>query len=522
MGTFLNEQRRETVRGDSPPQPVGGRLPPQDPDAEAAVLSAVLLSADAFDQVQETLRPEHFYADANRRIYEAVYALREADKPADMVTVATWLRDRNRLQQVGGSPYLAQLADATPAVANVEAHAETIREKWRVRQLIKTCQRFVAEGYGDYGDAQVFIDEAEQAVFEIARVPAESAVRPVEDAIRDMFNTITEVARRGGGITGIRTGFERLDQLCGGLREGDLYIVAGRPGMGKTALVLNLAVSVASYRQESVTAPGDRYDEPPVEAPGCGVVFFSLEMPREQLASRLLATEGRVDLSQIRNGNLKTAEWTKLTEAAARLTRLPLWIDDTPALTLMDMRAKIRRLQADLKHEGSPAGKLGLVVVDYLQLMQGRRDASSREQEISELSRGLKRLAKEMHVPIVALSQLNRAVETRTTKDKRPQLSDLRESGSIEQDADLVLFIYREDYYRTTSGAEEPQDQSQRGVAEIIIAKQRNGPTGKFYLKYTKAHTRFDNLDYGEFDQYDDYPEEGPDEFEFGGGIPVG
>jgi len=476
---------------------MGGRVPPHDLDAEGAVLSAVLLSAEAFDRVQEVLVPEHFYHDAHRRIFEAVLELHSQSKPVDLVSVAGWLRDRERLAQVGGTPYLATLADATPAVAHVEHHARVIREKWRVRQVISTCQSFAAEGYGDCGEPQAFIDRAEQAIFDIARIPEGSTIVPVKDAIHGAFQILAEAARRGGGITGTPTGFTQLDRKMAGLHPGDLYIVAGRPGMGKTSLVLNMAVNVALPRRRAVDDPED--GEGDIEEPGDGVAFFSLEMPREQLASRLLAVEARVDVSRIRSGEMRRDDWNKLTDAAARLGRLPIWLDDTPGLTLLDLRAKIRRLQADLKR-GEGSGKIGLVCIDYLQLMQGRRDAASREQEISELSRGLKQLAKEMQVPVMALSQLNRSVETRTTKDKRPQLSDLRESGAIEQDADTIMFIYRDEYYF--------RDSPDKGVAEIIVAKQRNGPTGTVKVKFSAEYTRFDNLapeeyDFDEFDNFD-------------------
>jgi replicative DNA helicase len=482
-----------------------GRIPPSDLDAEAAVLSASLLDADAFDRVQETLAPEHFYADANRRIYEGIVDLKGAGKPVDIVSVAAWLKDRNRLAQVGGTPYLAQLSDATPAVAHVEAHAKIIREKWRVRQLISTCQRYAAEGYAGCEDVQLFIDSAEQAVFDIARVPESSTLVPIKDAIHGAFKILADAARRGGGITGIETGFTQLDRSCAGLHPGDLYIVAGRPGMGKTSFVLNLAVNVARPKQVPLGNEQEGFLEAPVEEPGYGVLFCSLEMPREQLAARLLAAEARVGMSSIRSGKVAREDWSKLTDAASRLGRLPLWLDDTPALTLLDLRAKIRRLQAEIKRGDSPvaAKGLGLIAIDYLQLMQGRRDAGSREQEISELSRGLKQLSKEMSVPVLALSQLNRAVETRTTKDKRPQLSDLRESGAIEQDADTIMFIYRDEYYF--------RDSPDKGIAEIIIAKQRNGPTGKVMTKFTSEYTRFDNLapEEYDFDQFDDFATDG-------------
>ncbi|HEY2406651.1 MAG TPA: replicative DNA helicase [Polyangiaceae bacterium] len=482
-------------------EPVAGRVPPSDLDAEAAVLSATLLEAEAFDAVQEILLPEHFYADANRRIYEAIVDLHIASRPVDIVSVAGFLRDKGRLDQIGGTPYLAELANATPAVAHVAAHAQVIREKWRLRQLIATCQKFAAEGYGDCGGVQEFIDQAEQSVFDIARIPETSTVVAVRDAIKGAFEVLGEAARRGGGITGIESGFTDLDRQTAGLHEGDLYIVAARPGMGKTSFVLNMAVNVARPKKVKINAENEAYFDAAVEEPGHGVLFCSLEMPREQLAARLLASEARVDMSRIRSGKLQRDDWNKLTDAASRLGRLPIWLDDTPALTLLDLRAKIRRLQAELKRgeAGKNAKGLGLVAIDYLQLMQGRRDAGSREQEISELSRGLKRLAKEMKIPVLALSQLNRQVETRTTKDKRPQLSDLRESGAIEQDADTIMFIYRDEYYNDQS--------DQKGIAELIIAKQRNGPTGKIMTKFTSEYTRFDNLAPEEytFNEFDDF-----------------
>jgi replicative DNA helicase len=478
---FSNLSR--TVQADPAAElrPLAGKVPPADTDAEAAVLSAVMLSGEAFDQVQEVLEPRHFYSDANRRIYEAVLELSAANRPVDTVSVATYLRDRGRLEQVGGTPYLARLVDATPAVAHVEEHARSVREKWRLRSLIATCQRFAVEGYGDCGDVQSFVDEAEQSIFELARVKAESSVLPLRTAIQSAFHVLSEARSRGGGVTGFSTGFIELDKRTSGLHKGDLYIVAGRPGMGKTSFVLNLAANVASPRRVSSDDGGS------VQEAGFGVAFFSLEMPREQLAARMLASEAKVNMASLRSGQVTANDWNKLTDAAARLSRLPLWLDDTPAISILDLRAKVRRLQAELKRNSSGATELGLVAIDYLQLMSGRKGVSSREQEISEISRGLKQLAKEMAVPVIALSQLNRSVETRTTKDKRPQLSDLRESGAIEQDADAIFFIYRDEYYF--------QDSPDKGVAEIICAKQRNGPTGTVKVKFAAEHTRFDNLD---------------------------
>jgi replicative DNA helicase len=476
-------------------RPTEGRIPPHDLDAEAAVLSALLLSAEAFDQVQDVLQAEHFYSEANRRIFEAVSELHQASQAVDVVTVGAWLRSRERLEQVGGGPYLAELTYATPAVAHVEAHARTVRERARLRQLISVCLTHAAEAYGDCGDVQQFVDRAEQSIFDIARLSRQSPVRPVREAIHGAFEILSQAARRGDAITGDPTGFVELDKRIAGLHPGDLYIVAGRPGMGKTSFVLNVAVNCAQPR---VSESPQGVEETRL---GPAVAFFSLEMPREQLASRLLASEARVDVSAIRNGQIRADGWSKLTEAAAMLGRLPFWIDDTPAISLLDLRAKIRRLKADIAREspGLPrAERLGVVMIDYLQLMSGRRDVGSREQEISEISRGLKQLAKEMHVAVIALSQLNRSVETRTG-DKRPQLSDLRESGAIEQDADAIIFIYRDEYYN--------RDTLDKGVAEVIVAKQRNGPTGTVKVRFESAFTRFDNLAADDFepDEYDNF-----------------
>jgi replicative DNA helicase len=497
------QQQRQQFRPRSfeapPPPPVAGRIPPHDLDAEAAVLSAILLERDALDKVLELLRAEHFYSEANRRIYEAAVELSSAGTPVDVVSVAGNLRDRERLTQVGGTAYMAQLVDSVPSVAHVETYARMVREKWRVRQLIATCQRVAAEGYGDVGEVQGFIDGAEQAIYEIARTPESSSVQRIEPIIRSVFEQITELARRGERITGVPTGFERLDGKTAGLHDGELTIVAARPGMGKTSFVLNIAVNVASPK--TVADGGDdNGGSDSREEPGVGVAVFSLEMPREQLASRMVCAEGRVDVGKMRQGFLQDRDWNSLTQAASFLYRLPIWIDDTPSLGVLELRAKVRRLQAEYNRplpDGGFKQRIGLVIVDYLQLMSGSQHTSSREQEISEISRGLKRLSKELRVPVIALSQLNRAVETRGTKDKRPQLSDLRESGAIEQDADNIIFIFRDDYYEAES--------EQRGIAELIVAKQRNGPTGKVKVRFESAYTRFDNL---AADQYNDADDE--------------
>jgi replicative DNA helicase len=470
---------------------VEGRVPPHDLDAEGAVISAVMVDPGALDKVNEFLKPEHFYSEAHRRIFEACVELSSTGRPVDVVQVATWLRDRERLAQVGGMAYLTEVLNTAPAVANVTAYGKTIHEKWRVRQLILTCQRVTSQGYAGYGEAQSFIDGAEQAVYDIARTRESSSVYMLRDVMRDTFKKIEKANARGRRITGIATGFDRYDRMTSGLHDGELTIVAARPGMGKTSLVLNMAANVASPQQlESAHDPNERWEEP-----GYGVVVFSLEMPREQIVNRMLCSEAKVDVSRVRTGMLTPSDWSKLTQAASHLGSLSIWVDDTPALALLELRSKVRRLQADYDRVDEATGekkqRIGLVMVDYLQLMRGRENANSREQEISEISRGLKQLAKELSLPVIALSQLNRAVETRGEKSKRPQLSDLRESGAIEQDADNICFIYRDEYYN--------KETADRTVAELIIAKQRNGPTDTVRVKFDAQYTRFENLNEGEY-----------------------
>jgi len=464
-----------------------GRIPPNDLDAEAAILSAVLIDPGAIDKVLEFLRAEHFYSEAHRRIFEAALELRERGQPVDYIQISSWLRDRDRLQQVGGMPFLTDLLNVAPALANVEAYARTVYEKSRVRQVIVAAQRIAAEGYVDYGDAQAFIDKAEQSVYQIARTGSSSSVEHIKPILIRSFEKMQAAAQNGSWVTGVPTGFDRYDRLTSGLHEGDLSIVAARPGMGKTSFCLNIAQNVARPRiVESPDQPGRRS-----EVPGVAVMVFSLEMPREQLTNRMLASEASVDVSKMRSRALTTDDWARLTTAAALLSRLPIYIDDTPSVTLLEVRAKMRRLIAEYERKNDGT-RVGLLIIDYLQLMKGRDGATSREQEISEISRGLKGLAKELKLPIIALSQLNRAVESRSEKSKRPLLSDLRESGAIEQDADNIIFIYRDDYYNK----EESEEQ---GIAEIILAKHRNGATDTVKVRFEREYTKFSNLPDGEF-----------------------
>ncbi len=491
----MEKVRASRVQPVENPPPIEGRVPPHDLDAEAAVLSAVMLDPSALDRVTD-LKPEHFYSESHRRIYEACLELRHAGQPVDVVQVASWLKDRQRLAQVGGMGYLGEILDAAPVVANVAAYGQIIHEKYRIRQLILACQKVTAQGYGDYGEAQGFIDSAEQAIYNIARTSSKQTTERLLDVMKKAFKRLNDAVARGDRITGVPTGFDRFDRMTAGLHEGDLSIVAARPGMGKTSFVLNVAANVAAPKgRELESDPNQRWEDA-----GVGAVVFSLEMPREQLANRMICSEARVDVSKMRTGHLSPQDWSKLTQAASFLGSLPIWIDDSPGLTLLELRSKVRRLQSEFDTRdasGRKLRKIGLVVVDYLQLMKGRDGLSSREQEISEISRGLKGLAKELEVPVIALSQLNRAVETRSEKSKRPQISDLRESGAIEQDADNIVFIYRDDYYNR-------EESTEPNIAELIVAKQRNGPTGTAKVRFDKQWTRFDNLAEGE---YEDEPE---------------
>lgn len=488
---------REERREDLPK--VGGKAPPHDLAAERASLSAAILDRGAAEMVAGLLKVEDFFDMTNARIFQALSDLISNGHPADAIAVAGWLTDREWHVEGGWFAKVSELADAAPAVANADKYARIVSLKARRRRMIADCQRFGAEGYFDVGDEEEWLDRVEATVSQHAHPPDRKDAKGIQEILKTVFETITTNAANGQRIDGIPTGYDRLDSKIAGLHDGDLTIVAARPGMGKTSFVLNVATNVASPR--TITAPGpgeaghgvERYE------PGFGVCVFSLEMPREQLATRMVCSEGRVDLGKLRQGHLHADDWRKLTESGGYLSTLPIWIDDTPAIGVLELRAKVRRQQAEFDREAvaatattpaRPARRVGVVIVDYLQLMTG--DADSREQEISAISRGLKALAKELKVPVLALSQLNRAVETRG-KDKRPQLSDLRESGAIEQDADNIIFIYRDDYYHEDSDA--------KGIAELIIAKQRNGPTGKVKVRFSASCTRFDNLEPG------DYPE---------------
>ena len=451
------------------------RAPANDVQAEAAVLAACLLQKEAIDVVRGVLLPEHFYADAHRRILEAIYALDDANTCVDLVTVASRLRDTNRLEQVGGTSYLAQLSDATPAIANVEQHAKAVRDLWRVRQAVALHQTKIAEGNaGDIGPVDQWLEKTELAIAQISDLAHDKELEAVGDVYQRYLSNLQDARARGVSIVGTPTGFADLDKTTGGLFNGDLVVVAGRPGLGKTSLGTSLAANVAKA--------------------GDGVAIWSLEMPCEQIAMRLACAEQKLDANRVRRNTLDANEWSRLIEAAKILGDLPIWIDDTPAVTVSELRSKLRRLQRMVEsgrvRPAPKSGKIGLVIVDYLQLMKGVRErGDTREREVASLSQGLKETAKRFNVPIVALSQLNRSVEKKGSKDKRPQLSDLRESGAIENDADAVWLLYRESYYDRAAGPE----------VELDVAKQRNGPTEIVRLHFERTSMRY----YAVADEYD-------------------
>jgi replicative DNA helicase len=477
---------RRSEEQNNEPVPVAGRVPPHDLDAEAAVLSAVLLERDALDRIIDILKPEHFYSDANRRIYEAATQLAIEGTPIDITTVASWLRSREWMNQIGGASYLAQLVDATPAIAHVSAHARIVFEKWRCRQTIGLCQRTAAMGYGAE-DTQVLLDEHSTALHALATAQTGAPMQPLGSNLMSTLERDHKRQQQGISMMGRRSGIDPLDNKLTGFHPGDLYIVAARPGMGKTSLAMQIAVTVATPQQMT-----ERLFEDPVEY---GVPVFSLEMPREQLQTRMVCNEGWTDLRKYRAGQLDQADWDRVFRAGATLSPLPIWIDDTAGINVPQIRAKVRQIQASWCRPAqrsadgklvSPERKVGAIVLDYLQLVGSHGEGKSREEIVASISRELKKMAKDLKAPVIALSQLSRAVETRG-KDKRPQLSDLRESGAIEQDADAILFLYRDEYYN-------PANATAKNICEIIIAKQRNGPTGKVLARFDGFCTRFGNL----------------------------
>lgn len=440
------------------------KVPPQSIESEQSVLGGIFLDNEAVNKVAEFLRPEDFYREAHQKIYEVMLDLYERNEPIDLLTVADELKKRKWLDKVGGASYLAQLAESVPTAANVTHYARIVKEKALLRQLIMAVTEIVTDCYREEEDIEELLDRAEQTIFNISEFRVRPSFYPMKEVLKETFRVIERLYERKELVTGVPSGFKDLDRLTAGFQPSDLIIVAGRPSMGKTAFCLN----VAQYAAIQAKVP---------------TAIFSMEMSKEQLAMRMLCSVAEVSASKVRSGFLSERDLQKLTMAASILSDAPIFIDDTPALSVLELRAKARRLRGEMA--------LGLIVIDYLQLMRGRTAAERREQEISEISRSLKALAKELQIPVIAISQLSRRAEDRP--GRRPQLADLRESGAIEQDADLILFIYRDEVYNPNS--------PKKGIAEVIIGKQRNGPTGVVELAYIPELTTFKDLWKGDVTQ---------------------
>ena len=441
------------------------RLPPQNLEAEMSVLGGVLLENDALNKALELLIPDDFYRESHRQIFLALIALSDRSEPADLVTLTAELKQRDQLDAVGGSRYLATLVDYVPTAANISYYAKLMKEKAVARHMISVATEIASRGY-EGQEIDKTLDWAEKSIFEISSMKSRPSYFSTKEIMKDTFKAIEKLYERKELVTGVPTGYTDLDTMTAGLQSGDLVIVAGRPSMGKTAFCLNVVEYAAMHA-----------DRP------CAALVFSLEMGKEQLVQRMLCSVARVDASRLRTGHLGETDWPKLTNGAGLLSEAKIFIDDTPAISVLELRSKARRLKAE--HD------LGLIVIDYLQLMQGS-NPESRQQEISEISRSLKALAKELNVPVIALSQLNRSLENRT--DKRPIMADLRESGAIEQDADVIMFVYRESVYCEACRKRDGScDKGHEQDAEIIIGKQRNGPIGTVHLTFRGQFTRFEN-----------------------------
>jgi len=435
------------------------KLPPQNIDAEMSILGGILLENEAVNRVLDILVPDDFYRESHRKIMRAMIELNDHREPCDLITLTTMLKKRGELEEVGGGAYLATLVDFVPTAANIAYYARIVKEKAIARNLIRAATDIVTDGYDEQAEIEELLDKAQKTIFEISENRVKTPYFQLNAILKDTIKYIGDLYEKKEHTTGVPTGFLDLDDKTAGFQRSDLIIIAGRPSMGKTAFALNIAQYASIYAESR-----------------CPVAIFSLEMSKEQLVTRLLCSESRVDASRLRTGHLLDGEWEKIMRGAEKLFEAELFIDDTPAISILEMRAKARRLKAE--------HNIGMVVVDYLQLMRGSGSPESRQQEISEISRSLKALAKELSVPVVALSQLNRGLESRT--DKRPMMSDLRESGAIEQDADVIMFVYRDEVYNK-------DNPDVRGKAEIIIGKQRNGPIGTVNLTFLGEYTRFEN-----------------------------
>ena len=433
------------------------KTPPASQESEMGVLGSVLLDNTALDAAAELIEGSDFYREGHRLVFDTMQNMSERGEPIDILTLVEELRKTDKLERCGGAAYVAGLADTVPSAAHVASYAKIVREKSVLRALIATTQQIAARAYEDVGEIDDFLDEAESAIFDVADRKVKTGFIPLKNIVKESFKTLERLSEHRGLLTGVSTGFVDFDEITAGLQPGDLIVIAGRPGMGKTALALNIARNAA------------------VDT-GVPTAFYSLEMAREQLAIRMFCTESKIDSKDMRRGFISKNDWAKLMQAANTLQAAPIFIDDSSTMTVLEMKAKARRMKA--RHN------IGLIVIDYMQLMKGRQTREgNREQEIADVSRSLKALAKELRVPVVALSQLNRAVESR--EDKRPRLADLRESGAIEQDADVIAFLYRDKMYNDRTDDE--------CMTELIIGKQRNGPVGVVKLAFREQFTRFES-----------------------------
>jgi len=441
-----------------------GLTPPQALDAERSILAAMMLDAGAIGRAVEVIDSGVFYRSAHAKIFDALIGLYTRNEAADIITVSEELKKRGDYEAAGGASALAQIMESATTIANIEHHIKIVHSKAILRSLIRVTGEIQQQCYGGHEETANILDQAEARIFGITDQRIREGFTSIHELLKPTFDNIQKLFERKVQVTGVPSGWDDLDKLTSGWQPGDLVILAGRPSMGKSSCAVNMAENAAIRH-------------------GTPVVIFSLEMSKEQLVQRLLTSEGRVDAQRLRKGKLHDDEFVRLGRAAGILSHAPIWIDDTPAMNLLEMRSKARRLRME--------NNIGMVVVDYLQLMQGPLNTESRQQEISYISRSLKALARELRIPVVALSQLSRAPEQRTGENKRPQLSDLRESGAIEQDADLVMFIYRQEMY---DGPTDKDGNSLEGRAEVIVGKQRNGPTGFVNLYFNKTYTRFENL----------------------------
>ena len=444
------------------------KVPPHSLEAEMSILGGILLDNEAINRSLEILKADEFYRESHRKIFRGMIDLSSNNEPCDLITLSTVLKKKGELEDVGGAAYLSNLVDYVPTAANIAFYCKIVKEKAVARSLITAATEIVTKSFSDETDVDELLDHAQKTIFAISENKLRPAFYPVKDILKDTIRNIEKLYEKKEHVTGVPTGFVDLDGMTAGFQKGDLIIVAGRPSMGKTAFALNLGQFAAMHADQKR-----------------GVAIFSLEMSKEQLVTRLLCSESKIDASRLRTGHLLESDWPRLMAGAGKLHEAMIYIDDSPSISVLEMRAKCRRLKAE--HD------IGIIIIDYLQLMRGGANSESRQQEISEISRSLKALAKELEVPVVALSQLNRSLESRT--DKRPMMSDLRESGAIEQDADVIMFVYRDAVYcdackrRDGSCTIEGHDRN----AEIIIGKQRNGPIGSVNMIFNGEYTKFEN-----------------------------